>query len=174
MIMNKITFFASVLLSTATLYGAQSTELLIHADSRKVIAPFDALQYDRSRNVYDRQYYVGNPEQLVVVTVEDYAEEKLIPVGGLVTISSECTLVEALAASDAVVDTLIDATWAIADAYGVTNSPLNWFTLDATLDAATSSTNDMVAFTALKAAVRLDKNAMFLKEWGVDLFNITR
>jgi len=30
------------------------------------------------------------------------------------------------------------------------------------------------AFSAMKDAMRLDKNSMFLKEWGVDLFNVTR
>jgi len=80
----------------------------------------------------------------------------------------------ALDTTQATIDALKNSTFAIADSYGVTNSPIDWFVLDATVDAATSSTNEVVAFQAIKDAIRLDKNAMFLKEWGVDLFNITR
>ena len=110
----------------------------------------------------------------IVSTGADSDNRVLYPLAHDIQDATILTLEEASAETQVTLDTLLEGTWTIADAYGVTNSPLDWFVLDVAIDAATSSTNDMVAFTALKSAVRLDKNAMFLKEWGVDLFNITR
>ena len=172
--MKTLILLVTMVLGGTTLYGASTTPVLIHSVSRKAVAPFNALKYNRAENVYDGQYYVGNPDHLSVVTVEDYDDEKIIPTDGTVVIVSEATLAEALAETQAVIDALTDAIWTIADAYGVTNSPLDWFTLDAAIEVSASSTNELTAMQALRAGVRLDKNALFLKEWGVNLFNITR
>jgi hypothetical protein len=71
-----------------------------------------------------------------------------------------------------VIDTLVSNTLAIAAYYGVTNVPIDWFAVDAVIDAASESEDELVATRALRDGVKLNKNTMFLKEWGVDLFNV--
>jgi len=84
----------------------------------------------------------------------------------------ELTLEEAAAETQAVIDSLVDSTLAIAAAYGVTNVPVDWFAVDAAIEAASNSEDELVSLRAIKDGIRLSKNTMFLKEWGVDLFSV--
>ena len=56
----------------------------------------------------------------------------------------------------------------LADAYGVTGRPLNWFTLKDTIKAS-AVTNA----AAIEDATELNALALFLDKWGADLFNIS-
>lgn len=108
--------------------------------------------------------YLTIPEGYVLRNVSWVViEGRAVQIGDLVLDTTQATI-----------DALKNSTFAIADSYGQTNSPIEWFTLDAVVDAAANSTNEVIAFQAIKDAIRLDKNTMFLKEWGVDLFNVTR
>lgn len=66
--------------------------------------------------------------------------------------------------------------WEIADRYEVTNSPLNWFTLKAAIKDVRDNTNETTEARqqARDDASVLTADSVFLKEWSVDLFNITR
>ena len=138
-----------------------------------VVDTFDAVRYDASTSRYNASngdtYGLGPAVFYTVTTVSEY--DGTLDTNNIISVVS---LEDAMIASQATLDTLTDVVWAIADAYGVTNSPLNWFTLDAAIETSAASTNDLTAMQALRAGMRLDKNALFLKEWGVDLFNITR
>lgn len=80
------------------------------------------------------------------------------------------TIAEYEAYRNSIIAQLVASTLAIADYYGVTSRPVDWLALDVAIEAASE-----VPETEAKAvidAIRLNKNTMFLKEWGVDLFNV--
>jgi hypothetical protein len=60
------------------------------------------------------------------------------------------------------------AIWEISLKYGVTNSPLNWFTLKAAIKEAS-----LIDPAAVAAGAELTSLSMFYKEWGGNLFAIT-
>ena len=84
------------------------------------------------------------------------------------------SLAQAVAETHATINAILTQTWIIADRYSVTNEPLDWFAVDAAIDVAAESEDDLVAMRAIRDGVTLNKNSMFLKEWGVDLFDVHR
>jgi hypothetical protein len=62
-----------------------------------------------------------------------------------------------------------DSIWEIATKYGVTNSPLNWFTLKAELKQQ-ALTNAV----AIADGAEVTSLSLLYKEWGGNLFNVTK
>lgn len=84
----------------------------------------------------------------------------------------EISYEQALAETQGVRDMLISNVISIAEYYGIVGTPIDWFAVDAAIEAAAQSEDDLVAMRAIKDGIRLNKNALFLKEWGVDLFEV--
>jgi hypothetical protein len=69
----------------------------------------------------------------------------------------------------ATVEGLKSNVWTIAEKYSVTSSPLNWFLLSAAIKQAATTNSAAVA-----DGTELNSLALFLKEWGQNLYAITK
>jgi hypothetical protein len=110
---------------------------------------------------------LGSPDLVSVFKTD-------LPIVGEAPADAEViTVVQADAETRAVIEAIVSQTLAIAVKYGVTEQPINWFLVDANIDAAAESEDPLVAMGAMKDAIRLNKNTMFLSAWGVDLFAVS-
>ena len=95
------------------------------------------------------------------------------PITGEVPESAEViSILQADAETRGIISAIVSQTLAIAAKYGVTKQPIDWFTVDENIDAVAESDDPAESLGAMKDAIRLNKNTMFLSEWGVDLFSI--